>query len=131
VVSEGVTCPDLDVTPICDEPDSWRSNWGEWVAPTLDRLTGPAEAWLTADVTSGAAAAGAALNPASTRLAAAQRMDIDQRRDGAGIGELSFDGWGRPESKGIVRLPRARREMLPINTGCPGNGARNRQQSFL
>jgi hypothetical protein len=51
-------------------------------------------------------------------------MDIDQRRDGAGIGELSFDGWGRPESKGIVRLPRARREMLPINTGCPGNGAR-------
>jgi len=66
------------------------------VAPTLDRLTGPAEAWLTADVTSGAAAAGAALNPASARLAAAQRMDIDQRRDGAGIGALSFDGSGPP-----------------------------------
>ena len=90
----------------------------------MDRLTEPATVRPTADLVSGAAAAGAALNPASARLAAAQRMDIDQRRDGAGIGELSFDGWGRPESKGIVRLPRARREMLPINTGCPGNGAR-------
>jgi hypothetical protein len=75
-----------------DEPDSWRSNCGEWGAPTLDRLTGAAEGRPEADLAFGAAAAGAALNPASARLAAAQRMDIDQRRDGAGIEERSFNG---------------------------------------
>jgi hypothetical protein len=60
----------------------------------LDRLTGPAEVRPTADLASGAAATGAALSPASARLAAAQKADINQRRDGAGIRELSFAAEG-------------------------------------
>jgi hypothetical protein len=71
----------------------------------LDRLAGAAEARSTADPAAGAAATGAALNAASVRPAAAQNTDINQRRDGAGIGELPFTARSRPGSKGIVRLP--------------------------
>jgi hypothetical protein len=75
----------------------------------LDRLTGPAEARSTTDLASGAAATGAALSPASARLAAAQKTDINQRRDGAGIRELSFTAEGvltANESSGCARQAR-------------------------
>jgi hypothetical protein len=115
-----------------DEPDNWRSSWGEWAAPTLDRLTGAAEGRPTADLAFGAATAGAALNPASARLAAAQRMDIDQRRDGAGIGELSFNGSGPPrkakESSGCPGRGKKCSLLIPV---VPGTAPGNRQQSFL
>jgi hypothetical protein len=67
----------------------------------------------TADLASGAAAAGAALSPASARVAAAQKTDINQRRDGAGM-ESSPSWFGAaPDSKRIVRLPPGTAKIAP------------------
>jgi hypothetical protein len=59
-------------------------------------------------------------------------MDIDQRRDGAGIGELSFNGSGPPpESKESSGFPRRGEKCSPLIPVVLRTAPGNRQQSFL
>src|SRR5690242_12277395 len=61
-------------------PASWRSSWGEWVAPTLERFAGgPDAARPGPAAVMAVAVAGAPASPIVPRLATRAHMPADRR----------------------------------------------------
>ena len=125
------SAPLPSAVPTWDEPASWRSSCGEWVAPTLDRLAGPADARPTADLASGGRGDGRGAEPGQ-REAGSGTEDGHQpaaRRRGHTTDSPSRVGGAlaAKEPPGCAGLGEKCSLFIPV---LRGTAPRNRQQSF-